>query len=476
MEDEALNLCKARTKTFLRIAPPLVLLILAIVFARVVQLKIAPNSKLASVVGSPMSSRPEMARRGDLLDRHGRIISTSTMGYRLFVDPSLVTDPDTIAVDLGVLLEVDPVNIDRKLQPRLDKRYVVIAPLLEDWQVEAVRAADLPGVGIEMRQVRQQPNGSLGIALVGFVGSEHTGLSGAEYAFQEDLAGANGKLTYLRDARRRALWIEPDGYTPSSDGQDIQITIDLVLQQYVQERLQEEVRKRHAAGGRLVLADCTTGEILATYAVLDPPADRKEIEREKPVHPALMRNRCVTDPYEPGSTFKPFVWATATALGRADPKEMLQTPTSTGYRTDTGRLVRDAHYYGPSNWTKVLIKSMNSGMAIVAQRMTFQEMQGTVGRFGFGRLTHCGFSGESAGLVTQKKNWNQYTQVSVAMGHEIAVTPVQMARAFMAIARDGTMPQLRLTPANDNEAVMLDRAIPAWVALQTRQVLERVMT
>ena len=476
MVDDALKRSAVRTSAFFRLAPLLLILVLVTVFARVVQLKIAPNAKLAAAVGSPMSSRTEMARRGDLVDRHGRIISTSTVGYRLFIDPQLVTDPNTIAVDLSMLLEIDPIGIDRHIQPSLHKRYVVISPLLDDWQVDAIRAADMPGVGLEMRQVRQQPNGLLGASLVGLVGTEHTGLSGAEYKFQKQLAGANGKLTYLRDARRRALWIEPNGYNPSSDGEDIQITIDLVLQQFAQNRLEEEVRKRGAAGGRIVLADCTTGDILASYAVLDPPEHRKDIQREKPVHPALMRNRCVTDPYEPGSTFKPFVWATATSLGRADPKEMLKTPTSTGYRTDTGRLIRDAHYYGPSNWTKVLIKSMNSGMAIVAQRMTFKEMQGTVARFGFGRITRCGFSGESAGLITKQKNWNQYTQVSVAMGHEIAVTPVQMVRAFMAIARDGTMPQLRLTPSKESEAGMLDRALPAWAALETRQVLERVMT
>jgi cell division protein FtsI (penicillin-binding protein 3) len=200
------------------------------------------------------------------------------------------------------------------------------------------------------------------------------------------------------------------------------------------------------------------------------------------LHPALARNRCVSDPYEPGSTFKPFIWAVATELGRAKPDEILPLPEGP-WTTPYGRTVHDAHYYGPSDWRKVLVKSMNSGMAMVAERMTHREMQNAVQRFGFGAKTNCGIPGETPGIVTSPKQWKTYTQTSVAIGQEVAVTPLQMVRAFSAFARDGTMPQLRITAADASTASTdtasqpppPKRVIPYPIVLIAREAMKGVM-
>jgi cell division protein FtsI (penicillin-binding protein 3) len=447
----------------------LMLLMLVGLIGRVVQLKLDPDPQLARAAGDATSSRLELASRGDIVDRCGRVLATSSVGSKLFVDPRIVADAGTIAIDLAGLLKVSPVEIDRKIAARPHSRYVVIDDLLDDWQVDAVRKAGLKGVGLEPRLVRHYLFPDIAAMLVGDVGHDQAGRGGVELTHQELLAPQHGRLTYLRDATRQPLWIQPAGYQAGDDGEPVRLTIDLVIQGFAMKRLQEAVKQCNAGGGRVVIADCVSGDILAMGDVLRSRKGWKE-NTSDPLRakvPALGRNRCVTDPYEPGSTFKPFIWAVATELGKARLDELLPTPSpeNAPHRTRGGRSIRDVHYYGPVTWKTVLVKSLNSGMAIIAERMNGREMREAVQRYGFGVKTGCGAAGESAGIVTDEKSWTSYSQVSVAMGQEIAVTPVQMVRAFSAFATDGLLPDLRLTlpieePGLANEGQAVDPALP----------------
>src|SRR6185503_7521451 len=154
-------------------------------------------------------------------------------------------------------------EIDKKIFERADKRYVVVNPLLEDWQVEAINKANLRGVGLEERLVRLYPQGSLAAGIVGLVGYDHIGLGGFEHQFDKPLAPQNGLLTFLRDGRRRPLWIESDDFHPDHDGKDVQLSIDLMIQDIAEKRLREAVKENNAGGGRVVVIDTRTGEILA---------------------------------------------------------------------------------------------------------------------------------------------------------------------------------------------------------------------
>jgi cell division protein FtsI/penicillin-binding protein 2 len=455
---------------------------------RVVQLKLVPDSRLTSAMGSPMSSRVEITRRGDILDRCGRVIATSTVGYRLFVDPVMVSDPTTIAVDLGKALQADPVAIDKEIAKRPESRYIVIDHQLDDWQVERVRKANLKGIGLEPRLIRHYPHGDLAASVVGKVGFEHTGQAGAEQSLNARLTPTSGKLTYLRDVARRALWIDPADYTPGHDGQDVRLSIDLVVQEFAEKRLRRAVEEFNAGGGRMLVADCRSGEILAMTDILNPRRGWKEQAEDllRRISPSLGRNRCVSDPYEPGSTFKPFIWSVATELRKAGLNEELPIPDGP-WRTPYGRTIHEAHYYGPSTWRLVLVKSMNIGMAMIAERMSHKQMQDALKRFGFGSKTNIGIVGESAGIVTSQKQWRKYTQSSVAMGHEIAVTPVQMVRAFSAFCRDGSMVDLRVTTerteisgqrsdeSSQSPSPTTARAIPENIVTVAREAMKGVI-
>ena len=445
---------------------------------KTVLLKISPPKELVDIAVPLHSTSVYIAKRGNLLDRRGRILAASRLGYTLFVDPSLVEDPSELALNLGDKIGLSPASIEEKIRARSHSKYVVLEPLLTDTQLSAARKLTYRCIGLEQRLVREYPHGDVGGALIGLVGTEHAGLAGFENKFNTLLTGESGKLIRQRDSKRRTLWVSPHQYVPTSDGENVRLTIDVVIQDIASARLQEEIERCNAGGGRIVVVNPKTGEILAMADILNPREgwSQQLSDPNRELNPRLGRNRCVTDPYEPGSTFKPFVWSVATELGLATIDEILPTPTSVPYRTSFGRSIRDAHYYGPSTWRNVLVKSMNSGMAIVAQRLTHMQLQDAVHRFGFGEPTRVGLGGETSGILTSAKNWNDYTQTSVSMGHEIAVTPLQMVQGFCAFARDGTIPQLQLTPSASSDVLIVRKAISAETAALTRQIMGEVMT
>lgn len=475
--------------------------------ARVVQLKTSPHPELIQAAGRRESQVRELALRGEILDRRGRVLAVSLVGHRLFVDPALIwekgwervkrgrrADPDSpvdadpfqdAARAVGFAIGVDPAALLERLRANADSRYLVLVDQLNDAQLDAVESLDLAGVGIEPRLTREYPAGALAARVIGMVGFDQTGLSGIELARHRAMAPADGSMTYLRNASRVPLWIERDGYRPAEHGSNVRLTIDAVIQEIAERRLEEAVTKFNAAGGRLLVVAVESGDVLAMADVLRqrpgfrelaPPDDRQR-------HPALGRNRCLTDPYEPGSTFKPFVWAWATQLGVFKPESMVALPAGGPHRTSFGRMIRDVKYYGPNTWRFVLVKSLNAGMAIAAERMKHKDMQACLKAFGFGAKTNIGLGGETNGIVTSPKQWLPHTQTSVCMGHEIAVTTVQMARAFLVFCRDGTMPALRIElPGDEAGALAVEqtpvdgvRVLPEPLAQLTREILADVM-
>jgi cell division protein FtsI/penicillin-binding protein 2 len=332
------------------------------------------------------------------------------------------------------------------------------------------------------------------------VGIDHNGLLGAELFLDKVVAAVTGKLSYVRDARGQPLWVYPGSYTAPKRGLDVRLSVDLEIQRIVVEELTKGVEDADAAGGRAIVLDPLTGEILAmsdvlrqvpvvdypwTYPIGQEPGGHRPRYRtirddggRSEVGGAGMRNRCVEDAYEPGSTFKPFMWAETTALGLARPEEVIDTGCG-NWTTPYGRHISDVEAFGQQTWAHILVFSSNIGMAKGTSRMSHKQMRDAVVKFGFGSRTNIGLPGESAGVVTTQKNWSKYSQTSVAMGHEVAVTPLQMARAFAAFARPGelagTLPPLRLTAVDGEEVVVPgQRVLPAKVATLTRETMRGV--
>ena len=524
---------------------------LAGILARVLQLQLAPGPKLTASVHARQTRVPVQAVRGNIVDRRGRLLATTEFGYRVFVDPvELPEDPhETIAklaeatglIADGVGARIVPVldvndrrraasrpadsktpsrtGVDfrpntarldpRRLQspvwepPPPPIRYVRITDIVPDETAEAVQDLRLTGVHLELWPVRQYPVGELAASVVGKVGTDHQGLLGAEIAQERKLRGEPGRIEYVRDARGRPLWMNPDSYELARPGTDLRLTIDLELQRMAEEELRRGIADADAAGGRLIMLDAATGEIVAMCDVIrladglpefpfaeaktgawTPPASGTRFRVIHPdpgrsLHAALGRNRCVEDVYEPGSAFKPFVWSTVTELGKASPDEVFNTERGK-WRSPRGRYLEDVTVRDFMTWTEVLLNSSNIGMVKGTERVSFKELHDGIRRFGFGTQTGVGLPGESAGLVTPLKAWTHQTQTSVSFGAEVAVTPVQMVRAFSVFARtgvlSGTLPPVRLVaPGRSDPAVTFaHRVVDPATAQRVRDILAQV--
>ncbi|MEZ6243654.1 MAG: penicillin-binding protein 2 [Phycisphaerales bacterium] len=394
-------------------------------------------------------------------------------------------------------------------------RYLPMGGELTLEQGEMVRALNLPGVWLERRPIREYAGGADVAPIVGKVGLadrslDQTGLIGAERTLDKSLQARDGRAAYMRDAWGRPLWIEQGAWQNASAGESVRLSIDLELQRIATEELRKGVEAADAAGGRLVMLDPRSGEVLAMVDILrdvpgakaypwlvkdeatgkwvtpegQTPLDPHErtrylVERPDPgrqIHPALGRNRCVEDLYEPGSTFKPFVWSVAMEKGLLGDHEIIENHAN-HYVTQCGRAVEDVTHRNELTWDDVLKYSSNVGMAHLSERLSFAQLHEGVVRFGFGSRTGVGLSGESTGIVTPMSRWSKYSQTYVAIGHEIGVTPIQMVRAFSCFARNGelsgTMPRVALVAGDGDAAIagLTERVLQPEVALRARSAM-----
>ncbi len=537
-------------------------LLFAVLIGRIVQLQVAPGARLAAHVASRTSGTPLESSRGDLLDRRGRALSTSLYGYRVIVDPErLPQDPGAVIVALSESLGLEPDAVGAKVMSRMivnDQRraaaptgesrplddliraverrlgiknaapnepvappeqsasalvrYIPIGSEMNLAQAHAIEAMNLPGVWLERRPMREYPGGLAAASIVGKAGLrdaslDQMGLMGAEKLLDERLRESDGRARYVRDAWGRPLWVERGAWNAGNSGESVRLSLDLELQRIAIEELRRGVEEADATGGRLVMLNPSTGEVLAMADLLREVPDAKPFpwlekdettgewtsphgelprdERDRPryitsiedprrdIHPALGRNRCVEDLYEPGSTFKPFVWSAGWEAGLIDGDEILKHEFNL-YKTQCGRTVEDVTFRHELSWHDVLKFSSNIGMAKLSERMSEKQLQNAVARFGFGTRTDLGLPGESTGIVTSAKDWTLYSQTYVSIGHEIGVTPVQMVRAFSAFARSGelagTLPRLTLVAdeGDASRAGIIVRVLPPEVAVLAR--------
>lgn len=464
----------ARSLTVGRIVVLAISTAMVAVLGRVWHLQTSPPSAVAQLLDSQHSRSRLLGRRGNITDRQGRLIATTRVATRLFVDPLLVVEPQTFSEKVGYKLGYDPAWVEKTIAERINSRYVVIDHRMDDRKLHALRQLELPGLSSEPTLVRDYPMGAVAGQIVGFVGRDGVGLEGVEHELDRKLIGEAGRIRYWRDARKEPLMVDRAGYSAPQDGNSVRLSIDLIIQSIAEEALAAACKEFEAKSGQIVIMHPRTGEILAMANVptFDPNRFGESTVDER-------RNRCVTDAFEPGSTFKPFVWAAATDAGVAHPTERIDCTSSGAYRFSFGRTLRDAHPVGHVDWDTVLIKSSNIGMGIVGMRLGANRMWQAVNSFGFGSPTGSQLPGESPGILNPLKKWTMYSVTSVPMGQEIAVTPLQLARAFCAFANGGLLvhPTIRAKSAEDiqRESIIQERVISQSAADHTRQVLRRAV-
>jgi cell division protein FtsI (penicillin-binding protein 3) len=404
---------------------------------------------------------PMPASRGRILDRNGQVLATSV------AMPSVQVDLKTFAADVAErksLARALGFSMS-ELAERLDGNgTVTLRRHVEEPVWQQVKALNLKGV-TEVREYRRRyPEGEAAAHVVGFTDIDDRGQEGIELGFQQQLEGRPGQRTVVRDRLGRVVE-DLDQPVAPQNGSDVTLAIDSKVQFFAWQRVRDAVREHGAKGGSVVVLDVQTGELLAlaNYPSFDP-GQRQNLTG------AQLRNRALTDIFEPGSTMKPFIAALAIETGRVT----ASTPISTapGSITITGSTIRDAHPHGTLSVAEVIQKSSNVGTVKMALQMERREMWELYTAIGLGQKPRIDFPGAVTGRLRPWKTWRPIEQATMSYGYGLSASLMQLARAYTVFARDGEVIPVTILKRDEAEPVTGQRVISASTAREVRQMLQ----
>jgi cell division protein FtsI (penicillin-binding protein 3) len=382
------------------------------------------------------------ANRGRILDRNGLILATSVVAQSVWAIPEDVDKSHPKLAEAARLLDM-PVAELRKRVSDEKKSFVWIKRQVDEPLAHRVMELGIKGLYLRKDYKRQYPEGEAAAHVVGFTNVEDLGQEGVELAFDKQLAGRPGSRRVIKDRLGRVVEDVRDVVAPV-DGPDLQLSIDSKIQFFAYQRLREAIDQHKAKAGSVVVIDTVTGEVLAlaNYPSYDPNR-RLNLSGEQ------LRNRALTDSFEPGSTMKPITVATALEAGRVTPQTLIDT--GNGRLTIAGATISDTHAYGTLTVEGVIQKSSNIGSTKISQRLSAQEMWSTYTALGFGQKPQIDFPGAVSGRVRPYKTWRPIEQATMSYGYGLSASLFQMARSYTAFAHDGQI----------IGATMLKRAEPA---------------
>ena len=378
------------------------------------------------------------ANRGKIVDRSGAMLASSLPAKAIWADPEDVDAPREKLNDLAKLLSIDRRELDRKLAE--DKNYVYLKRQVDADVAAKVAALNIRGINQRNEYKRHYPEGETVAHIVGFTNVEDVGQEGFELAQQQRLAGKPGARRVIKDNLGRFIEQIGSGREPQ-DGADLTLSIDTRIQFLAFNALRDAVREHRAKAGAVVVVDVQTGEVLAlsNWPTYDPNS-RGQLTG------AQLRNRVITDTFEPGSTMKPFAIAMGLEAGKVKPSTVIET--APGKLTIGTATIGDAHPHGALTVEQVLQKSSNVGTVKIALQLSPQKMWEGFTSVGFGQAPQIGFPGTVSGRVRPYKNWKPIEQATMSYGHGISVSLIQMARAYTVFARDGDVIPLTMTRAD----------------------------
>jgi cell division protein FtsI (penicillin-binding protein 3) len=372
------------------------------------------------------------AHRGSLLDRSGEPLAVSTPIDSIYANPRELKAALDRLPDLAAALDVDEEWLARRITSNLEREFVWLLRQPSPAKTERVLALGLPGVATLREYRRFYPAGEVTGHLIGFTDIDDVGQEGLEAVLNHRLKGENGSKRVRQDRLGRVI-DDVELVSAAQPGRDLRTSIDLRLQYLAYRELKVAVTESRAKSGTAVVLDPTTGEVLAM--VSQPsynPNDRAQYDAEH------YRNRAFTDPFEPGSTFKPFVLAAALETGDYRPNSVIDT--SPGYiSVGKRKITEDDSNLGRIDLTTVLAQSSNVGAARVGLTLDPHQIWDVLTAFGVGRLSESGFPGESAGVLRDPQHWREIGQATLSYGYGVSVTAMQLARAYGAIAADGVL-------------------------------------
>jgi cell division protein FtsI (penicillin-binding protein 3) len=379
------------------------------------------------------------ATRGRITDRHGDMLAVSTPVKSIWAIPEDAHLQPAQVRQLAGLLEMDVRELNRKLATERD--FVFLRRQIPPDVAEKVAALRLPGIHQQREYRRYYPAGEVTAHMLGFTGVDDTGQEGIELALNDQLSGWPGSRRVIKD-RRGEIIEDVESIREPQDGRDITLALDSKIQYLAYANLKQALTTHKAKAGGIVVIDVKTGEVLAlTNLPAYNPNNRGKLVGSQ------LRNRVLTDTFEPGSTMKPFTAALALEKG----KVRFDTPiqTAPGRITIGNATISDAHPHGVLTVAQVIQKSSNVGATKLALSMSPEEMWQMFDVVGFGTAPGLGFPGEAGGRLRPHKTWKPIEQATMSYGHGISVSLMQLARAYLVFARDGDLIPLSLTRTSE---------------------------
>jgi cell division protein FtsI (penicillin-binding protein 3) len=384
------------------------------------------------------------APRGTIFDRNGKPLAIGEQATTVFANPRQVDRPKDLTLAVAKKLRLEPADVYPLLTDRT-RGFVYLARKADPLEAEELEKLGFAGLGFYPEELRTYPQGPVAAQVLGFAGLDNRGLEGLERSLEKVLAGRPGSQTIVKDPFGTAL--DVIATTSETPGRNVRLTLDHQLQANAEAVLQETVRRFSARSATAIVMDPHTGAVLAMAV-----APRFNANRFPTTRADRRRNRAVTDTYEPGSTFKLVTIAAGLQDGIVSPGSSFRLPPTIRF---ADRVIHEAHSRGTERMTvrEIVERSSNIGTITVAQRLGEGRLAYWVDRFGFGQRTGIDFPGESPGFALPLDQWSQSTIGTVPIGHGIAVTPIQMARAYAAIANGGVLVSPHLVERVDGRPV-----------------------
>jgi len=416
--------------------------------------------------------------RGRILDRNGNMLALDIAAKHVCADPKYISkygNMQDVCTALSSKLSMNRSEVWEQLnQP--EKEYVRIQKFMREETVEPLRAMNLKGLIFEDVPIRDYPKGVLGAHVIGYANFEGIGSSGVEQRMNSKLQGVAGLRISQKDGRRHEIYSQRTVDIDPQPGADVYLTIDQQIQHFAEVALDNLVAKYHPKAAWAIVQNVRTGEILAMASL-----PTFNLNRFSTAPAEWMRNRAINYTYEPGSTFKAMIIASALDMGAVRSTDVFDCENGAWFFA--GKILHDSHPEGLLSVADIIKKSSNIGAAKVAIRMGEQKVYQSLRAFGFGDRTGLDLPGEDAGIVWKTDRWSKLSISRIAMGHEVLVTSMQILNAVSAIANDG----IRMKPLvihkvvnNRGETILapspqeVNRPIRPETAKQMRRLLARV--
>ena len=401
------------------------------------------------------------ANRGRILDRNGLILASSVPAPSIWAIPEDVVLDKSQMAQLARLLEMPLADLNKKLSDD-DKTFVWLKRQVDDSVARQIAAMGLKGIYQRKEYKRQYPEGEAAAHVVGFTNVEDNGQEGVELSFNKELGGRAGSRRVIKN--RIGDVVEALGETiPPADGQDLQLSIDSKVQFFAYQKLRDAVTVNKAKAGSVVVLDAITGEVLAlaNYPSYTPDK-RRNLSGEQ------LRNRALTDTFEPGSVMKPFTVGLGLETGRVTPQTLIDT--GSGKFTITGSTISDSHPNGVLTVEGVIQKSSNIGTAKIAMQMDRREMWEMFSQAGFGQKPQISFPGAVSGRLRPYKTWRPIEQATMSYGYGLSASLFQMARSYTVFSHDGQI--IPVTMLKNSEPAVGTQVLSEKTANQVRKMLQ----